>query len=79
VPAFYSYLVESSPKGQGGTAVSLFDVTLRNGVSLLAAALAGYLFDLLGAYWLYPIGLGGCLLAWIILLLLARPVPAGTV
>jgi len=59
--------------------VSLFDVTLRNGVSLLAAPLAGYLFDLPGAFWLYPVGLGGCLLAWLILQMLARPVPAATV
>ena len=78
VTAYYSYLVESAPASQGGTVVSLFDVTLRNGVSLLAAPLAGYLFDLLGAYWLYPIGLGGCLLAWLILELLARPVAAST-
>jgi MFS family permease len=79
VPAYYKSLVENAPADQGGTVVSLFDVTLRNGVSLLAAPLAGFLFDLLGAYWLYPIGLGGCLLAWFILQLLARPVPAVTV
>ena len=79
VPAYYSTLVEGAPEGQGGTVVSLFDVTLRNGVTLLAAPLAGYLFDLLGAYWLYPIGLGGCLLAWLILEMLARPVPEVTV
>jgi MFS transporter, PPP family, 3-phenylpropionic acid transporter len=75
VPAYYSYLVESAPEGQGGTVVSLFDVTLRNGVTLLAAPLAGFFFDLLGAYWLYPIGLAGCLLAWVILLGLASPHP----
>jgi PPP family 3-phenylpropionic acid transporter len=79
VTAYYSYLVESAPVGQGGTVISLFDVTLRNGISLLAAPLAGYLFDLLGAYWLYPIGLGGCLLAWLILEMLARPLPSSTV
>jgi len=73
VPAYYGYLVESAPAGQGGTVVSLFDVTLRSGVSLLAGPLAGYLFDLLGAYWLYPIGLGGCLLAWFILQAMAHP------
>ncbi len=73
VPAYYNYLVESAPEGQGGTVISLFDVTLRSGVGLLAAPLAGFLYDLVGAYWLYPIGLGGCLIAWTILQTMSRP------
>jgi PPP family 3-phenylpropionic acid transporter len=79
VTSYYPYLVESAPEGQGGTVVSLFDVTLRSGVSLLAAPLAGILFDLLGAYWLYPIGLSGGLIAWFILQATARhrPTPTG--
>jgi MFS transporter, PPP family, 3-phenylpropionic acid transporter len=72
VPAYYHFLMESSPAGQGGTVISLFDVTLRSGVSLLAAPLAGFLYDLVGAYWLYLIGLCGCVLAWLILQGLAR-------
>jgi PPP family 3-phenylpropionic acid transporter len=79
VPSYYSYLVESAPEGQGGTVVSLFDVTLRSGVSLVAAPLAGFVFDLFGAYWLYPIGLGGCLVAWSILRGMARSRPDLTV
>jgi hypothetical protein len=79
VTSYYPYLVESAPEGQGGTVVSLFDVTLRSGVSLLAAPLAGILFDLLGAYWLYPMGLSGGLIAWFILQATARhrPTPTG--
>jgi PPP family 3-phenylpropionic acid transporter len=73
VPSYYGYLVENAPEGQGGTLVSLFDVTLRSGVSLLAAPLAGILFDQFGPYWLYVIGMGGCLLGWSILQALARP------
>jgi MFS transporter, PPP family, 3-phenylpropionic acid transporter len=72
VPAYFHSLVESSPAGQQGTVVSLFDVTLRSGASLAAAPLAGIVFDLLGAYWLYPIGMGGSLLGWFILLTLGR-------
>ena len=79
VTSYYPYLVESAPEGQGGTVVSLFDVTLRSGVSLLAAPLAGMLFDLLGAYWLYAIGLSGGLIAWFILQAMARPRPTPTV
>ncbi len=74
VPAYFNYLVENAPEGQGGTAVSLFDVTLRGGVGLLAAPLAGFLFDLIGAYWLYVFGLVGCLLAWLILQAVTHPV-----
>lgn len=79
VPAYYSYLVENSPQGQGGTVVSLFDVTLRSGVGLLAAPLSGILYDVLGPYWLYGIGLVGCLLAWFIIQLMVRSDPAATV
>jgi len=74
-PAYYNFLVSRAPQDKGGTTVSLFDVTLRNGVSLLAAPLAGSLFDLLGPYWLYVIGLGGCLAAWSILQTTAAPQP----
>ncbi len=73
VPAYYHYLVEHAPEGQGGTVISLFDVTLRSGAALLASPLSGILYDSLGAYWLYAIGLGGCLLAWLILQAAARP------
>jgi len=73
VPAYYHYLVESAPEGQGGTVISLFDVTLRSGAGLLAAPFSGFLYDSVGAYWLYAIGLGGCLIAWLILQAVARP------
>jgi MFS transporter, PPP family, 3-phenylpropionic acid transporter len=80
VPAYYNYLIESAPAGQGGTLVSLFDATLRSGIGLLAAPLSGVLYDLLGPYWLYVIGLGGCVLAFGILGSLGRqPRPSGTV
>ncbi len=78
-PSYYNYLVECAPPGQGTTVVSFFDVTLRNGVGLVAAPLAGLLFDLLGPYWLYAIGMGGCLLAWSFLQILAHPQQAETV
>jgi len=72
VPSYFNYLNQNAPQGQGGTLVSLFDVTLRSGVGLIAAPLAGLLFDWLGPYWLYVIGLGGCLLAWVIMQILGR-------
>jgi MFS transporter, PPP family, 3-phenylpropionic acid transporter len=79
VPSYYNFLVESAPEGQGGTVISLFDVTLRSGVSLLAAPLAGVLYDSLGPYWLYVIGMVGCLAAWSIMQAVVHPQPAQTV
>lgn len=72
VPAYYHYLVENAPEGQGSTVISLFDVTLRSGVSLLGAPLAGLLYDLLGAYWLYVIGLSGGIIGWCIFQAITR-------
>ncbi len=67
MPSYYSDLVENAPQGQSGRVVSLFDMTMRSGVSLLAAHLAGVVYDQISAYWLYAIGLAGCLMAWLIL------------
>jgi PPP family 3-phenylpropionic acid transporter len=75
LPAYYNSIVSCAPQGKGRTAVSLFDITLRNGINLLAAPLAGVLFDRIGPYWLYVIGLGGCLVAWLILQGTGAPQP----
>jgi PPP family 3-phenylpropionic acid transporter len=72
VPAYYHYLVENAPEGQGGTVVSLFDVTLHSGISLAGAPLAGLVYDFAGAYWLYAIGLTGCMIGWLILQAMTR-------
>ena len=73
VPAYYHYLIDSAPENQGGTVISLFDVTLRSGVALIAAPLAGVLFDVWGPYWLYWIGLTGCVIGWLLVQGIARP------
>ena len=69
-----SYIMEGAPPGQSATVLSLYDVTLHGLVIMLAALLNGVFFDLLGAYWLYAIGLGGTLLGWLILRLTASQV-----
>jgi len=71
--ALVSYIVEGAPHGQDVTALSLYDVTLRGFVILVAAPLSGILFDRVGAYWLYAIALAGNLLGWLILSITARP------
>jgi PPP family 3-phenylpropionic acid transporter len=70
--SYLNYLVENAPDGQGATVISLFEVTLRGGIGLLAAPLAGLFFDQFGAHGLYWIGMAGSLLAWFILGLTAR-------
>ncbi len=67
VVSYLTYLVENASGGQGATVISLFEVTLRGAVGLVAAPLAGLFFDAFGAYGLYWIGMGGGLLAWLIL------------
>ncbi len=73
VVSYMTYLVESAPNGQGATIISLFEVTLRSAIGLLTAPLAGLFFDAFGAHDLYWIGMGGCLLAWLILGVISRP------
>jgi MFS family permease len=72
VPDYYIFLVEFAPEGQGRMVVSLFDVTFCSGIGLIAAPLAGILFDQIGPNWLYVIGMYGCLVAWLILRTVAR-------
>lgn len=67
-----SYIVESVPQEQSTTTLSLYEVTLHGLVIIMAAPLNGIFFDLLGAYWLYVIGLGGTLFGWLILRLTGR-------
>ena len=67
-----SYIVESVPQEQSTTTLSLYEVTLHGLVIIMAAPLNGIFFDLLGAYWLYVIGLSGTLLGWLILRLTGR-------
>lgn len=73
VVAYTTFLVQGAPEGQGSTVISLFEVTLRSGVGLIFAPLAGVLFDLAGGYWLYVTALGGNLLAALILVLAMLP------
>jgi PPP family 3-phenylpropionic acid transporter len=72
--ASVAYAAEGSPDGQGSTVLALYFVTLRGLVTLAAAPLGGGLFDLLGAYWLYAVSLGGNLLGFLILRFSGRPV-----
>lgn len=75
--ASIAYVVQGAPQGRDSTVLALYMVTLRGLVGLVGAPLSGYLYDVLGAYWLYAVALGGTLLGWLTLRLTARPVTPG--
>jgi PPP family 3-phenylpropionic acid transporter len=65
--SFYSvgivvFLSERAPLGQTATILAIYTSTLRGLISMAAAPLAGIVFDLVGAYWLYVAAMGGSLL-----------------
>jgi PPP family 3-phenylpropionic acid transporter len=64
--SFYSvgmviFLSERAPLGQTATILAIYTSTLRGLISMLAAPLAGMVFDFVGAYWLYVAALAGSL------------------
>jgi PPP family 3-phenylpropionic acid transporter len=69
--SFYSvgivvFLSERSPFGQTATILAIYTSTLRGLISMAAAPLAGIVFDLAGAYWLYMAAMSGSLLGAVI-------------
>jgi PPP family 3-phenylpropionic acid transporter len=69
--SFYSvgivvFLSERAPLGQTATILAIFSSTLRGSVAMVAGPLAGMVFDLAGAYWLYVLAVVGSLLAWLV-------------
>jgi PPP family 3-phenylpropionic acid transporter len=58
------FITERAPNGQSTTLLALYSVTLRSLVGLASGPLSGLAFDAWGAYWLFAIALGGCLLTW---------------
>ncbi len=65
--ALIGFINERAPLGQTATTMALYLVTLRELVSMAGAPLSGMAFDVLGAYWLYPISVVGALLSWLVL------------
>ena len=68
--ALVVFINERAPLGQTATTMALYLVTLRELVLMAGAPLSGMVFDFFGAYWLYPIGVAGTLLSWLVLNLL---------
>jgi MFS family permease len=69
--SFYSvgiivFLSERAPLGQTATILAIFTSTLRGLILMAAGPVAGLIFDLAGAYWLFLLGMGGSLLGWLV-------------
>jgi PPP family 3-phenylpropionic acid transporter len=69
--SFYSvgivvFLNERAPLGQIATILAIYTSTLRGLISMAAAPLAGVVFDISGAYWLYVAAMVGSILGAII-------------
>jgi len=59
VIALVKYVTEHAPVAQTATMLALFTVTLSALIQILAAPLAGIVFDAFGAYWLYALAVVG--------------------
>jgi len=70
--SFYSvgvigYINAYAGKTYRVTAVAIITVTLRNLAVMIGSPISGIVYDAVGAYWLYAIGLVGALGGWFIL------------
>ncbi|HEX2980908.1 MAG TPA: MFS transporter [Anaerolineaceae bacterium] len=60
--ALIQYISRYSPADCTGTILAVMTVTLASLIGIVGAPLSGWLFDLIGAYWLYSIALLGYLI-----------------
>lgn len=57
--SFVAFIVERAPGKQSATVLTLFGTTINSLVIIVVSPLMGFLFDLIGPYWLYVIAFGG--------------------
>ncbi len=67
VVAVLAYIQQAAPARQVTTVLALFNVTLTAFIRITAAPLSGWVFDHVGAYWLYALGTLGAAVAWLIM------------
>ncbi|MBX3066897.1 MAG: MFS transporter [Anaerolineae bacterium] len=65
--AIIHFIVRGAPTGQTRTTMALYNITLANVITILAAPVAGAAYDLFGARWLYLVAAIGYALGWLIL------------
>jgi MFS transporter, PPP family, 3-phenylpropionic acid transporter len=67
VVAVFSFISEAAPERQVTTTLALFNVTLASFIRMIAAPISGFIFDLVGGYYLYALGAIGSAVAWAIM------------
>lgn len=66
------YILERAPQPHMATMLAFFTVTLTALIQILGAPIGGIVFDVVGAYWLFALALGGNFLACLLFLWFAR-------
>jgi MFS family permease len=67
VVAGLGLIYQATPATQVTTILALFNVTLPAFINITAAPLSGWVFDTVGAYWLYAFGAFGAAIAWLVM------------
>ena len=67
VVAVFSFISEAAPERQVTTTLALFNVTLASFIRMIAAPISGFIFDQVGGYYLYALGVIGSVVAWAIM------------
>ncbi|HEY4722939.1 MAG TPA: MFS transporter [Anaerolineae bacterium] len=72
VVSVLGFISNSVPDRQVTTMLALFNVTLPAFIRIVAAPASGFIFDRVGAYWLYALGAIGSSVAWVVMKTLVR-------
>jgi len=75
VVAVLAFIQQAAPARQVTTVLALFNVTLTAFIRITAAPVSGWVFDNVGAYWLYALGVMGAVAAWLIMKIAVRGEP----
>ncbi len=67
VVSVLGFIYESVPEQRVATTLALFNVTLPAIINIVAAPTSGFIFDQVGGYWLYALGVAGSAMAWLVM------------
>jgi PPP family 3-phenylpropionic acid transporter len=67
VVGVFTFISDAAPENQLTTTLALFNVTLASFIRMIAAPISGFIFDQVGGYYLYALGVIGSLVAWMIM------------
>lgn len=63
----FTFISDAAPENQLTTTLALFNVTLASFIRMIAAPVSGFIFDQVGGYYLFALGVSGSLVAWLIM------------